>query len=124
MKKTLIVAIGVLTLGSASIASAGEGGFFDRLGNRLDRRLDRQGDRINDRLDRRGGAINDRLDAASKRAEANGKYKLAEHLDRKGDRIATHLDRKGDRIERRKDRRGDRINRRLNHKVRFHHRDS
>lgn len=124
MKKTLMVAIGVLTLGSASVVSAAESDFFDRLGNRIDRRFDRRGERINDRLDGRGEAINDRLDALSERAEAKGRFKVADHLDRKGDRIAAHLDRKGDRIERRKDRRGDRINRRLDHKGKFHHRGS
>lgn len=72
----------------------------DRVSVREARRYDR-------RLDRRGQAIDFQLDLLAVIAAANGEYALAEHLDRKGDRIERRLDRKGDRAVRqaRKDRR-------------------
>jgi hypothetical protein len=123
MRKTLTIGLAVLAIGSAVPVFAADG-FFDRLGDRIDHRLDARGDRINDRLDAkgdrindrldaRGNRINDRLDALSDKARAEGKNKLAHHLDRKGDRIEARLDRRGDRIENHLDRRGDRIERRL-----------
>ena len=126
MKKTLLIAVGMVALGSASVVSAADGGFFDLLGDRIDARLDRRGEAINDRLDRRGERINARLDALSQRAEDKGKLRLAERLDRRGDRIENRLDWRGNRIEWRKDIRGDRINRRLDRlgeiRYRRHHR--
>ena len=53
---------------------------------------------------------NDRLDALAAEARADGKNRLAEHLDRKGDRIEAQLDRRGDRIENYYENRGDRAN--------------
>lgn len=67
----------------------------------------REARRYDRRLDRRGQAIDFQLDLLAMIAAANGEYGLAEHLDRKGDRIERRLDRKGDRAVRqaRKDRR-------------------
>ena len=106
MKKAIVIALSVLTLGSALPAMAHED--FDRRGDRFDSR----GDRIDNRLDQRGERINDRLDALAAKARANGKVGLANYLDRKGDLIEARLDRIGDRIENRLDRRGDRFERR------------
>jgi hypothetical protein len=39
------------------------------------------------------------LDAAADKARAEGKTKLADRLDRRGNRIENHLDKKGDLIE-------------------------
>ncbi len=71
----------------------------------------REARRYDRRLDRRGNAIDFQLDLLAMVAAANGEYALAEHLDRKGDRIERRLDRKGDRALRqaRKDRRHARL---------------
>ncbi|MCR9097463.1 MAG: hypothetical protein NXI30_24870 [bacterium] len=70
----------------------------------------REARRYDRRLDRRGEAIDFQLDLLAFIAAANGEYALAEHLDRKGDRIERRLDRKGDRALRgaRNDRRSGR----------------
>lgn len=118
MKKTIVIGLSILALGSTVPAMAQD--YFDRRGDRIEARLDARGDRYNDRLDRRGDRINDRLDALAAKARAEGKIGLANHLDRKGDLIEARLDRLGDRIENRFDRRGDRLNDRFD---RFgHHR--
>src|SRR5262245_55261774 len=107
MKKSLIIGITALVIGSAVPIFAADG-YYDRLDDRVDRRLDvrgvrindrldAKGDRVNDRLDTRGNRvndrldvkgdrINDRLDAAAEKARADGKTKLANRLDRRGDR--------------------------------------
>ena len=73
----------------------------------------REARRYDRRLDRRGEVIDFQLDLLAMVAAANGEYALAEHLDRKGDRIERRLDRKGDRALRntRIDRRYDRHHR-------------
>ena len=73
----------------------------------------REARRYDRRLDRRGDVIDFKLDLLALVAAANGEYALAEHLDRKGDRIERRLDRKGDRALRnaRLDRRRDREDR-------------
>jgi hypothetical protein len=90
MKKSIVIGFSVLVLGSAVTASADDHSYGWR-----------------------GDRINDRLDARAARARADGKYKLAERLDRQGDRIERHLDKKGDRIEAYWDRRGDHIDRKF-----------
>ena len=100
MKKTLVFGLSILALGSALPAVAHES-------------FDRRVDRVDARLDARGERINDRLDALAAKARAEGKFGLANHLDRKGDSIEARLDRQGDWIENHLDRRGDRIERRL-----------
>ena len=67
MKKSLTIGIVVLAIGSAVPVFAADG-FFDRLGDRIDRQLDARGERINDGLDARGDRIDDRLDALSEKA--------------------------------------------------------
>jgi hypothetical protein len=112
MNKSLMIGLTAVAIGiTAPVFAAGD--FWDRLGDRIDRRLDARGERRDDRLDARGDRINQRLDNLADWAEARGRTRLAERLDRRGDRIDNRLDRRGDRIDARLDRRGDRIDRRL-----------
>jgi len=101
MKKSLMSGLTAAVIAIAAPVFAADG-FWDRLGDRID-----QG------LDARGVRMDERLDNLADKARAEGKTKLAAHLDRRGDRIDNHLDRKGDRIEARLDRRGDRVEARL-----------
>ena len=112
MKTSVMIGLAVLTVGIAAPALASDG-FFDRLGNRIERRLDNRGDRINERLDAKGDRIRERLDARADQARAEEKPRLADRLDRRGDRIDQRLDRRGDRMDARLHRRGDRIENRL-----------
>jgi hypothetical protein len=119
MKKSIVIGLSVLVLGSAVTASADDRS-YGRRGDRINQRLDARGARINQHLDARGDRINDRLDARAARARADGKYKLAERFDRQGDRIERHLDKKGDRIEAYWDRRGNRMDHRFDRRDQNH----
>ena len=54
MKKSLTIGLVAMTIGIAAPVFAA-GPFWDRLGDRIDRRLDARGERRDDRLDARGG---------------------------------------------------------------------
>jgi hypothetical protein len=97
MKKSLMSGLTAAVIAIAAPVFAADE-FWDRLGDRID-----QG------LDARGVRMDERLDNLADKAQAEGKTKLAAHLDRRGDRIDNHLDRKGNRIDRRLDRFGRRF---------------
>src|SRR5688572_19607245 len=112
MKKSLIVGLTAAVIGVTAPVFAASG-FWDRLGDRIDRRIDARGERIEERLDNRGDRINERLDVRGDRwnerldargdridehfdnlaelAHAKGKLRRAERLDRRGDRIESRL---------------------------------
>lgn len=104
-RKMWTIAVSGLILATFAFAPAAQA---DPRGHRHDR-VDRHGDpgrdrtairdarRYDRRLDARGRAIDFQLDLLAMVAAANGEYALAEHLDRKGDRIERRLDRRGDR---------------------------
>ena len=105
---TRAIAIGGLALaalaftGAAEAHERGSRHGLDRRGHRHahhahDRDAVRSARRYDRKLDRRGDAIDFQLDLLAMIAAANGEYALAEHLDRKGDRIERRLDRRGDR---------------------------
>src|SRR6266536_6257283 len=77
MKKSLSIGLAAMAIGiTAPVFAAG--GFWDRLGDRIDRRLDARGERRDARLDAKGDRINQRLDNLADRAEARGRTRLAE----------------------------------------------
>jgi len=90
--------------------------YDDGPGHKIQDRLDHRGDVINDRLDRKGSNANQWLDQKSDWASEHGKVGLANHLDRKGDRIENRLDRKGNKIDRKLDRKGQKLNRKMHKK--------
>jgi len=105
---TRAVATGGLALatlaftGAAEAHERGSRHGVDRHGHRHahhahDRDAVRNARRYDRKLERRGDAIDFQLDLLAMIAAANGEYALAEHLDRKGDRIERRLDRRGDR---------------------------
>lgn len=47
----------------------------------------------------RGDRIENRLDQRADKAQQAGKYKKAQRLERKGDRVNRHLDKKGKRVK-------------------------
>ncbi len=81
---------------------------------------DGPGQKIQNRLDYKGDVIGQRLDQKSDWASEHGKEGLANHLDRKGNRIEKRLDRKGNQINRKLDRKGRKIHRKM-HNTGFQH---
>jgi hypothetical protein len=98
MKNLLTIATMLLLVFSATTALAeggnkrGDHGRYVSKGEKVERHLDQKGDRIEHRFDHKAD-----------RAEANGKYRQADHFRAKGAQINHHLDRMGDRIHARYD---------------------
>ncbi len=91
-----------------------------QISQKIQDRLDHKGDVIDQRLDQKGSNANQWLDQKSDWASEHGKEGLANHLDRKGNRIDKRLDRKGNKINRQLDRKGNKIHRKM-HNTGFQH---
>ena len=94
--------------------------YDDGPGQKIQDRLDDKGNVIDQRLDQKGSNANHWLGQKSDWASEHGKEGLANHLDRKGNRIQKRLDRKGNKINRKLDRKGQKIERKM-HNTGFQH---